>query len=129
MNAVLNFITQTLAGELIVVITGVLITQLMHLTWDRWRYGNWAVHIRRGDKKILTENIPASKAKEILSDRIALRIYLKGLVSAYTWLRCDLLTEGKQTGLFTEDHRQRLFIIDVDKNPQPEDRKPPNEAP
>ena len=117
MQGFLDFIVQTLLGELLVVIAGILITWLMRLTWIRWRYGGWRVRIIRRGEAILEEEIPPEKAGEILGDPISLRIYLKGLVSAYAWLHCDLLTEGKRSGLFAADHRARLFVIDLDRNP------------
>ncbi|MEA2008732.1 MAG: hypothetical protein U9O54_06390 [Chloroflexota bacterium] len=119
MDTFFNFIAQTLLGELLIVIIGVFLTHFMRLTWDRWRYGGWTVGIIRGEKRILEEEIPPSKVKEILNDPISLRIYLKGLVSTYDWLRCDLLIEGKQNGLFSEDREKRRFMVDLDKNPPP----------
>ena len=113
----MNFIIQTVLGELLAVVVGIIVTWLMHSTWVRWRYGGWVVHLLRDGKQILEEKIPASKAREILNDFISMRIYLKGLVSAYEWLRCDLIVEGQKNGLFTIDKVNRRFIINLDKNP------------
>ncbi len=125
-----NFAAQTLLGELLTVIAGIFISQLISMTWEKWRYGGWTVQILNvvdGRKQeILQEEIPPAKAKELLNDPVSLRIYLKGLVSSYTWLRCDLLTKGRETGLFREDREQRRFIIDLSKNPP--GSRPPAEA-
>ena len=72
-----------------------------------------------GESQLLEEDIPADRIKEVLSDPISLRVYVKGLTSSYAWLNCDLLTEGKQIGLFTEDRKMRRFVVDLDKNPTP----------
>ena len=119
MNEALEFITQTLLGELLVVVVGVLLAQLIRLTWDRWRFGGWKIRIEKDGKQLLEEDIPADRIKEVLSDSISLRVYVKGLTSSYAWLNCDLLTEGKQIGLFIEDRKARHFVVDLDKNPTP----------
>ena len=116
MQNFLDFVAQTLLGELLVVIAGILITQFLRFTWVRWRYGGWTVHILRGGEEILREEIPADRAREILGDPISLRIYLKGLVSGYEWLHGDLLTDGRARGLYTEDLSKRRFVINLDKN-------------
>ncbi len=113
-----DFIAQTLLGELLVVIAGIFISRLLDITWNRWRYGGWTVHILRQGEEILREEIPPAKAKEILDDPISLRIYIKGLVSGYEWIHGDLLTDGRQSGLFMEDRAARRFTIDLDKNPE-----------
>ena len=122
-----DFVAQTLLGELLVVIAGIFLSQLMSVTWERWRYGGWTVYIMRGEEEVLREEIPPAKAKELLHDPISLRIYLKGLVSSYAWLRLDLLTQGREIGLFREDRARRRFVIDLSKNP-PGASRPPGEG-
>ena len=116
-NNILSNVWIGLLTELVVVVAGVVIAKLLELTWIRWRYGGWTVHILKDGKEILAEEIPAVKARDLLADPISLRIYLKGLVSAYGWLRVDLLNKGREEGWFQQNKTKRRFIIDLDRAP------------
>ena len=49
--------------------------------------------------------------------RQELSVFLKGLVSPYDTLHCDIIEVAKQPGLLLIDRKERRFVIDLDKNP------------
>jgi uncharacterized membrane protein (UPF0182 family) len=114
----LNFIIQTLLGELIVVIVGVLIAHFI-LGWvEKWRFGGWQVVVSRAKQEVVRREISARKAKEILEEPADLVVFLKGIVSPFEWIACDLYTEGQELGLLEIDALKRVYLINLDKNPQ-----------
>lgn len=117
----LDFILQTILAEIIVVIVGVLFAQVLYNRWVEWRYGRWRVVLRNDEGEILNRPISAGKVKEILNEESELAVFLKGVASPYEWINCDPLEEGRLNGLLNEDHEQRRFILNLDKNPP---RKP-----
>jgi len=57
------------------------------------------------------------KAKEILDEPADLSVFLKGVISPYALLNCDIIEEGERMGLLIRDNINRQFIVDLDKNP------------
>lgn len=106
-----------LITELIVVVVGVLFAYGIRAGWEKWRYGGWQVRVIRGDELILERPISPPKAKEILREPSELSVFLKGVVSPYEFIGCDLIGEGRDMGLLVEDRKNKRFIIDLDKNP------------
>ena len=117
LNTILNFILETLLQEIIVVIAGVLFAQFIYSIWVKWRYGGWRVILKQNGKDVLNRAISPGKAKGIISEESELAVFLKGVASPYAWIKCDLLEEGRNIGMLVEDSAQRLFVIDLDKNP------------
>lgn len=113
-----DFVLQTLVAELIVVVAGVLVANSIVTIWVKWRYGRWQMRITEENTEILRRDISPPKAKEILGEPAEMSVFLKGVVSPYAWIHCDLLEEGKKTGLFVQDNQQRLLTINLDKNPE-----------
>ena len=122
---ILDFIAQTLLGELIVVIAGVLFAYGIKGQYDKWRYGRYRVRILQNGAEKVNRPISPRKAKEILDEPADLAVFLKGVASPYGWIRCDIISEGQEIGLLTIDHQKRTFIIDLDKNPFDGDHKSP----
>ncbi|MEA3350517.1 MAG: hypothetical protein U9Q82_07850 [Chloroflexota bacterium] len=114
----LDFVGKTIAGDLVTVIMGVIFAHLIQNYWDQWRFGGWSIVIQKGGKTIMDEKLAASTRKELSKDDLTLRAQLKGLISPYAWINCDLLREGKGIGLFREDQENKRYLIDLDKNPQ-----------
>lgn len=115
-----NFIVQTILQELVVVFFGVLFALTFQRMWDRIRYDHWKVEIRQGGATVLNKKISSGKAKAILDVPEDMGVFLKGLISPFAWLNCDLMDEGPALGLLNIDRRARRIVIDLDKNP-PED--------
>ena len=111
-----NLITQSIIGEIIAVIFGVFIFQSIERIIDDIRFGNWKVIILKEGETILTRKISPRKTKELLKEPADLSVFLKGVVSPYQRIHCDLLTEGKEKGLFKESTSQRKFIINLDND-------------
>ena len=116
-----NFILEVVLAEFIVVVIGVLSAFLIKDIWVRWRYGGWKVIVRDGEKELLLRNISPGKAKEILYEPAELSVFLKGVASPYGFLNCDILTRGKEVGLFVQEDQERCYFINLDKNPPREE--------
>lgn len=119
-GVIINLIT-----EVIVVVIGVLAAQVLKRWWDEWRYGRWCAIVRRGGAELVKRAVSAGKAKEVLGEPAELSVFLKGLVSPYDTLHCDILEMDQQPGLLVIDRKTRRFVVDLDKNPP----KPKNGAP
>lgn len=117
---VIRFIGETLLGELVIIIVGVLFANFIWRAIERLRYGNWQVVITRAGQQIVAREVSPRKVREILEEPADLVTFLKGVVSPYAWITCDLITEGQQRKLLVVDHSERRFLIDLDKNPEPE---------
>ena len=113
-NVVVN-----LLSEFVVVVLGVLFAHTIRSGWEKWRYGGWSVKVKRGNEPILERSISPTKAKEILQEPAELSVFLKGVVSPYEIIRCDLIEEGSDIGLLKEDKENKVFVIDLEKNPPP----------
>lgn len=113
----LDFIAQTLLGELIVVIAGVLFAYLIKNQYDKFRYGRYQVRVLKDDRELVNRPVSPRKTKEILDEPADLAVFLKGVVSPYGWIRCDIISEGQEIGLLTIERQKREFVIDLDKNP------------
>lgn len=113
----LTAITQNLVASFLAVIFGIGFTHLIRRRWDENRFGRWHVVIRQGGAQILDRKISVRKAKELLEEPSDLSVFLKGLVSPYATLNCDIIEVGKELGLLSVDLTARCYVIDLDKNP------------
>lgn len=125
LNNILNFILTSLLQELVVVIAGVIVAQIILSRWDRWRYGGWKVVVTKNQQEILRRDISPGKAKQILQEPADLSVFLKGVVSPYAQIHCDLIEEGQKIGLLVEDPLARQFTIALDRNPPRSNHSPP----
>ena len=112
-----EFLIQTVLAELIVVVLGVLIAHFILRNWERWRYGKWHVVVLEGEETHVDRRISPAKAKQILDEPADLSVFLKGVVSPYGWIKCDLIEHGQEEGLLVVDEVKKRFVIDLDKNP------------
>ena len=119
MDSVIGGVLTNLVSEFIVVVFGVLFAQFVKSKWDAWRYGQWQVIVEEVDGTRHERTISPRKAKEILEASEDLSVFLKGVVSPYGHINCDLVSEGRENGLLEEDHTNRRFVIHLDKNPSP----------
>jgi len=116
LEEVFSNVVMNLISEFVMVILGVLVGHFILDRWERWRYGGWRVVVKEGEEEILTREISARKAKEILTEPAELSVFLKGVVSPYARIRCDLIEEGRRIGLLVENKAEKRFVIDLDKN-------------
>lgn len=110
-------VIESLLVRFLVVVAGVVFAQFIQTWWERWRFGRWVVVLKRGDEVLLERPISPRKAKEILEEPAELSVFLKGVVSPYAWIACDLVGRGREIGLLVEDRRARRFVIDLARNP------------
>jgi len=114
------FLIQTLLAEFIVVVTGVIVAQVILNNWLRWRHGGWHVVVKEGDTTHVDRSISPAKAKEIRSEPADLSVFLKGVVSPYARLHCDLIEKGEGIGLLVIENKAKRFVINLDCNPDKE---------
>lgn len=112
-SEIIDFVVQTVFGELIIVIIGVLFANYLQEWWQKRRYGHWQVIVKHKDETIITRPVSARKAKEILEENADLAVFLKGIISPKAFVNCDLITEGKDLGVFCKDADQRIFQLNV----------------
>lgn len=113
-QAALTFIWQTLLAEFIVVVVGVITARFIMDKVTEIRYGRWVVDIVRQDGSlILTRKLTANKAQQLLPEESDLNPFLKGLVSPYAVVHCDLVTEGLEKGVVVKDDQARRIIIRI----------------
>ncbi|HIP71518.1 MAG TPA: hypothetical protein EYH05_09000 [Anaerolineae bacterium] len=124
---ILEFIAQTLLGELIIVIVGVFFAYGIKRWWDNWRYGRYRIRLFQNGEEIVNRPVSPRKAQEILDEPADLAVFLKGVASPYAWIKCDLISKGREIGLLVIDKENRQFIFNLDKNPDPEERTSPAE--
>lgn len=117
MNETLRFFLETIVGELIVVILGVLFANYIWAFIERRRFGNWQVIVRRRGEDLVRRDISARKVREILEEPADLVTFLKGVVSPYAFINCDLITTGQECGMLQIDQDRRRFLLDLDQNP------------
>ncbi len=87
-----QFIAETLLGELIVVIVGVLFAYSIKRQYDHWRYGRWRVRILQEGEEKINRAISPRKAEEILDEPADMSVFLKGVISPYAWINKFLPT-------------------------------------
>jgi hypothetical protein len=110
-------ISQNLIASFLAVVLGIAFTQFIGRRWEEHRYGRWHVVIKKKEEIKVNRAISVRKAKEILDEPADLSVFLKGVVSPYAFLNCDIIEEGERLGLLIRDNINRQFIVDLDKNP------------
>jgi hypothetical protein len=110
-------ILQNLIASFLAVVFGIAFTQFVRRRWDERQYGRWHVILKKKGEVKINRAISVRKAKEILDEPADLSVFLKGVVSPYALLNCDIIEEGECLGLLVKDDVNRQFIVDLDKNP------------
>lgn len=118
LNTVWEWIISGLVQNFVWVIVAIAFVQFVQRAYDGVRYGRWKVIVRENGKDRMMRNISPGKVKEILGESSEMSVYIKGVTSPYGWINCDILTEGKEIGLFTQDDENRRLIVNLDKNPR-----------
>ena len=125
MNEILRFLLETVLGELVVVILGVLFANYIWSWIEEGRYGGWQVIVRQQDKTLVQRDVSPRKVREVLEEPADLVTFLKGVVSPYAFINCDLITEGQERGLLLVDKEGRQFVLNLDHNPPAKENKSP----
>ena len=105
-------------------ILGVLAAYVIRDHINQRRFGRWRARVVRGDQEIGSRGISAHKAEELLEEEAELSVFLKGFAGVYEWINCDLVTDGKKNGMLTIDPDNRVYTIDLAKNPPPKGDEP-----
>ncbi len=113
-NVVANLLT-----EFLVAVFGLLVAQRIARWLVERRFGGWRARIVRGETPVVERRVSAPKVREILEEPAELSVFLKGLVSPYDTLRCDILEQQKHPGLLTIDRAARTLTVDLAHNPAP----------
>lgn len=126
-------IAQNLAASFIAVLLGLAFAHFVQDRIDNKRYGGYSVRVLRtewdedkgsNEQKVKVDRpISVAKAKAILSESSDLSVFLKGVVSPYAILFCDLIAELENEEKPATEKVLRLegktYIIDLDNNKQP----------
>lgn len=118
MQAALVAVLINLVSSAVFVLIGATASYVLWRTIRQRRYGNWRVVVRRSHEVIIERKVSLRKVKEVLEEPADLSVFLKGIVSPYAWISCDLIEEGEKLGLLLVDHSNRQFVIDLDQNPK-----------
>jgi hypothetical protein len=116
-NDVLEWFVSGLFQNFVWFLIGVVIVYIFWEGWKKRRYGRWVVILKRGGEIILRRQVSPEKVRDILDDASDKAVFLKGIVSPYDYLNCDIIEVGPRLGLFREDKKERQWVIDLDKNP------------
>ena len=118
-----------LATNFLATIIGVLIAIYLR---DRWYYrrlyDGWQVRILYKDREVLPggRSIDWATAKTITESTAEESVLLKGIVSPYARLHCDLITEGREKKILIDDDvprrllgrvrgKRRVYTIDLSR--------------
>lgn len=99
------------------VLLGIFVVDRFRRWCDRKRYGGWHVIVTKKGEALVDRPISIRKAKEVLDESSELSVFVKGVVSPYARLNCDILDKEKYPGLLIQDDANRRFLVDLDKNP------------
>ncbi len=113
-----EFLFEQVLAALIAVLVGLIIAAVTQYGYYQIFYGGWKVVLTRRGKTVLTRAVPARKAHDIRSDPSEKSVYLKGIMSPYIQLNCDLIEDGHKLKMLIEDTKTRVFTINLDKNPR-----------
>jgi hypothetical protein len=126
-------IGQNLAASFIAVLLGLAFTRFVQDRIDDKRYGGYSVKVIKteldaetgaGELKTKVDRpISVAKAKVILAESADLSVFLKGVVSPYAQLYCDLVAELEDKKKPAAEKVLRLegkvYVIDLDNNKPP----------
>ena len=126
-------IAQNLIASFIAVLLGLAFAHFVQDRIDSKRYGGYSVKVIKtewDEEKRISElktkvdrPISVAKAKAILAESADLSVFLKGVVSPYATLFCDLIAELEDKEKSATEKVLRLegktYIVDLDNNKPP----------
>ena len=116
-NHLLLVALDSLVARFAVVVAGVLFAQVIRRWWEKWKYGGWRVIILKGGKPLVDDAVSVEKAKQVRLMPEELPVFLKGKVSPYEWLNCDLGRPPVGCEILKVDSTKRRWTVDLDQNP------------
>jgi len=116
-DTVREWVLSGLVQNFVWMLVAIFFAQFVQRAYEKWRYGNWRILVKRAGEELVNREISTGKVKEILSEPAEMSVFVKGVASPYGWINCDVLTIGKDNGLFVKNPIERRLVIDLDKNP------------
>jgi hypothetical protein len=116
-NSVANFFFETLFGELLLTIVGVILAQPLIKKLNDLRYGKWCLTVIKNEEARI-EKMPISpgKIKQFREIPEEMPVFLKGMCSPFHRINCDLMQEGKKKGVLNIDEKNRVILINLDRD-------------
>lgn len=112
-----NFFFETLFGELLLTIVGVILAQPLIKKFDNLRYGQWCLTVmKNGEAQIEKMPISPGKMKQFHEIPEEMPVFLKGMCSPFHRINCDLMQEGKEKGVLNIDEKNRVILINLDRD-------------
>jgi len=116
-NDVANFFFETLFGELLLTIVGVVLAQTFIKWLNNRRYGKWHLTVmKNGEARIDKMPISPGKIKQFNEIPEEMPVFLKGMCSPFHRINCDLMQEGKEKGVLNIDEKSRVILINLDRD-------------
>lgn len=100
--------------EILIVIGGYIIGHIVVTKYKENKFGNWhAFLLKEDDEIILDRPLSPATAERVIEDEAELNVYLKGLISPFGIVNCDLVTELEKPNpnLIVVDHDARKIIV------------------
>jgi hypothetical protein len=117
-----NFFFETLFGELLLIIVGIILAQPLIEKFNDLRYGKWHLTImKNGEARIEKMPISSGKMKQLHDIPEEIPVFLKGMCSHFHHINCDLIMEGKEKGVLNIDEKNRVILINLDRDIDEED--------
>lgn len=114
---VANFFIETLFGELLLTIVGVILAQPLINKLNDLRYGKWLLTVmKNGEARIDKMPISPGKIKQVREIPEEMPVFLKGMCSPFHRINCDLMQEGKKKGVLNIDEKNRVILINLDRD-------------
>lgn len=133
MDALFDSVIANLMTEFIIVVFGVVVANQVQQRYKQWRYGGWWMRIYPGEplppeepgkpvasemvnaieQPIFERELSAETAQRVLHDKTDFDIYVKGRISPFYDVNCDLVTEldsGKSM-VISKDNAKRVITV------------------
>ncbi len=114
MEQFFDSVLANLATEFVVVVVGVLIAHTLQKWWRERRYGGWRLVLRHDDGAVFLERaLSAETAERLLHNEDDLDVYLKGRISPFANVDCDLIKElnDRPSTVINRDDAAKLITI------------------
>lgn len=130
MDSFFDSILANLATEFVIVLFGVLVANQIQRYIKQWRYGRWRMRLLpvappsgegmvqsatagANQTPILERELSPDTAQRILNDKTEFDIFVKGRISPFFDVNCDLVTEldSDNSSVITRDNVRRVITV------------------
>ena len=114
LNQLFSNILFGLIVEIIIVIAGYVIGHFVVTKIKNNMYGRWHAYLRNEDGDVILDRpLSPATAERVIEDQAELNVYLKGLISPFGTVNCDLVTELEKpnSSLIALDRDAREIIV------------------